>query len=615
MPVEDLKSIKDHYKGLKLYAVVFAISTSLLLTSIDTSIVAAVMTPMIKHFNNYAEITAWIIPAYTLSTACCCLLASRIASVINLKYGVCLGISIFELGTIITASSANINMLFIGRCIAGIGSAFISNLVYLILIEIVVEEKLPFYMSIISVVFNMGTVLGPIIGSAFIDSYPTMGWRYSFWINLPIGFTSMMLILLAYNHHGDNYLKIIAAVPGHIVSLGKKSGKIHNWRLFANSCFFDYDVVEFLSFALGFVLLFLGLTYASGGVYPWDNYRVIILISIGAVLIFFAIVWDVLLYPRICIKYGETANPLIDVLCYKKIGLFATNLCIFCASFSFITILIYLIQFYQIVLEQSTLSKIIPLFVASSVSVIIGARFIERTGMVKLVIVVGSLLGCVGAGMLQLLNFNMTSSKNIGYTILAGVGYGSQVQSTIIAVQQHLTKEEDCITEEEKKFAERQRINVNSFYSFMRLLGMATGPVVGNTIFSILLPKRVHHSSDLESLHGYSVNDLVIYRLTYDTEQLNDTLGKIMLTCIKAVMWLTFCFYAINLCASLFLSGKKSPHKFFNDSSDIENNKENNNGDDSDDMHSENPFKKIESFIPLQGRKLLIVRIFEKLHG
>lgn len=561
MHVQNLKDIKAQYKGFRLYAVIFAVCTSLLLTAIDTSIVSTILTPIIKHFNNYSEVTAWIIPAYTISTACCCLIAARIASKINLKYGVCLGIFIFEIGSIITAASCNLKMLFVGRCIAGIGAAFINNLVYVILIEIADEQKLSNFMTVVSMAFNIGTVLGPIIGSAFIERYPNSGWRYCFWINLPIGFFAMLLILLAYNHHNDNYLSIVVKFPGNLLIFAKKCCCINNWRLFLFCLFFEFDITEFCFCALGFVLLFSGLTEVSTALYPWNNYRIIIMLVVGGLSILFAFSWDLFFYPRICLAYEIKPNPLIDRLCYKKIGLIATNICVFCSSCSFIMILVYLIQFYQIILKQSTLVKIIPLFVSSSVSVLVCSRLINKTGLIKVVVIGGALLGCVGAGLLQLLDFNMTTNKVIGYTILAGVGFGSQIQSNLISIQQYLVKEEDCSTDEEKKNAGNQRINVNSFYSFMKSLGMASGPIIGNTIFSNLLPIKVKDNINLSALHKLNINQLIVYRLTNDSEVLNDSFGKTMLKCIQAVMWAALFLFAINLCASFFLSGKRFPHK------------------------------------------------------
>lgn len=584
MSEENINNVKAYYKGFRLYAVVLALCTSLLITSIDTSIVSTILTPIIQHFENYSEVTAWIIPAYTISTACCCLLAARIASKINLKYGVCLGIFIFEIGSIITAASFNLKMLFIGRCIAGIGAAFINNLIYVILIEIAEEKKLANFMSIASMAFNLGTVLGPIIGSAFIDRYVNSGWRYCFWINLPIGFSAMFLILIAYNHHNDKYFSNVLKLPGNLLSFAKKCCSFDNWRLFLFCLFFEFDITEFCFCSCGFVLLFSGLTEASTALYPWTNYRIIIMLVVGGLSILFAFAWDLFFYPRICLAYGVEPNPLIDSLCYKKVGLVATNICVFCSSCAFIMILIYLIQFFQIVLKQSTLVKIIPLFVSSSVSVLVCGKIINRTGLIKFVAIGGAMLGCVGAGLLQLLDFDMTTKKVIGYTILAGVGFGSQIQSNLIAIQQYLVKEEDCFTDEEKKNAEKQRINVNSFYSFMKLIGMATGPIIGNTIFSNLLPTKVKDNKDLTAFYHLNINQLIVYRLTTVSEVLNDDLGKTMLKCIQAVMWAALCLFAVNFSASLFLSGKRFPHTL----------NENNTGDSNDYNRAENYYESQE---------------------
>jgi MFS family permease len=70
----------------------------------------------------------------------------------------------------------------VGRCVQGIGGGGLVALTYVIITDIVTLRERGKYMSVISLQWAIGSVIGPIIGGAFAEK---VTWRWIFWLNIP----------------------------------------------------------------------------------------------------------------------------------------------------------------------------------------------------------------------------------------------------------------------------------------------------------------------------------------------------------------------------------------------------------------------------------------------
>jgi MFS family permease len=86
----------------------------------------------------------------------------------------------------------DIRILF--RAFQGIGGAGIFSMAPIIVAEMVAPEKYGAYNAILSLAIAFSFLLGPLIGGAVSDDTT---WRWIFYINLPIGFIGLIMVLLA----------------------------------------------------------------------------------------------------------------------------------------------------------------------------------------------------------------------------------------------------------------------------------------------------------------------------------------------------------------------------------------------------------------------------------
>ncbi|KAJ6150674.1 hypothetical protein N7470_007268 [Penicillium chermesinum] len=79
------------------------------------------------------------------------------------------------------------------RAFQGIGGAGIFSMVPIIVAEMVEPIKYGAYNGIISLAIAFSFLLGPLLGGIISDGTT---WRWIFWINLPIGVTGLLLVLV-----------------------------------------------------------------------------------------------------------------------------------------------------------------------------------------------------------------------------------------------------------------------------------------------------------------------------------------------------------------------------------------------------------------------------------
>lgn len=94
----------------------------------------------------------------------------------------CVCVAIFGAGSIICATSPNSIVFITGRAVQGTGAAGVFSGALIICNYMVSKEKLPIFVSIISSMYIVASVMGPTVGGVIASS--SLTWRFCFWLNL-----------------------------------------------------------------------------------------------------------------------------------------------------------------------------------------------------------------------------------------------------------------------------------------------------------------------------------------------------------------------------------------------------------------------------------------------
>ncbi|KAM5480781.1 Efflux pump dep3 [Microsporum canis] len=243
------------------WAVAYAsmLSTTFLF-SLDNTIVADIQPAILELFGQ-VQLLPWIGVGFALGTMCV-LPWGKVYGVFNAKWVYLFNIVLFELGSAVCGSAPNIAVLILGRVIAGVGGAgMYSGTLSFVAILTTIKER-PIYMAGSTVVWGLGSVLGPIVGGAFAQS--SASWRWAFYINLPIGAAFL-----------PAYLFLIPSVDPQPSKSFKEKCKMIDWIM----------TTIFLG---GSACLIMAITF-GGVVYSWNSASTIVLWAMSAVLLIVSI--------------------------------------------------------------------------------------------------------------------------------------------------------------------------------------------------------------------------------------------------------------------------------------------------------------------------------------
>ncbi len=161
-----------------------------LMGSMDGTVVATVL-PTIGRALGGVNHLSWVATANLLTMSVMTPLYGKISDIIGRRKTLLWGISVFMVGSLISATAPNLPMLIVGRGSQGLGSGCLTTVAMTVLGDIAAPKDRGKYYTYFSIVYITSGALGPLWGGFAAEH---LGYSAIFWANIPLGFLALWCV-------------------------------------------------------------------------------------------------------------------------------------------------------------------------------------------------------------------------------------------------------------------------------------------------------------------------------------------------------------------------------------------------------------------------------------
>ena len=463
-----------HHLSLRSKLIIMvSVMASLFLVALDQTIISTALGRIVEEFDAYSSL-AWVVTAYLITTTITTPIAGKFSDLFGRRIMILIGVTIFTVGSLLSGTSGDINQLVMYRALQGIGGGIITANAFTIIGDLFAARERGRWQGLFGAVFGIASVIGPLLGGFLTEAHQifswTTYWRWTFFINVPIGIAAFAIIA------------IFCPPLKH-----DKKPKV------------DYAGAGLLAIALATLVLavdntdkiFAGLLDSTG--MSLTTLRLIMAAIVVAATAGFVFVERRVKEPILRLGFFRNRNFLV---------LTAVALCV---GASMLGSILYLTQFNQQVYGASPTESglmLLPMIVGLMGASITTGQLVSRIGKYKRFMVGGLVIATLSIGSLITLTPSSAFIHEAIIMVFVGAGIGTAMPLLNIAIQ--------------SEFAQHELGMATSSTQLFRGLGSTIGTAVFGSMLTVGIAASI----------GDMSNDPYIQTLKQApamSQQLNDT--------------------------------------------------------------------------------------------
>jgi EmrB/QacA subfamily drug resistance transporter len=356
------------------------VSVGTFMLLLDITVVNTALPSIQKDLSASFTDVQWVIDAYTLALAATVLTAGSLADRLGRRAVFVVGLGVFSLASLAAGLAPDATFLNIARAVQGIGGAAM----FAVSLALVAQEFAPgreraTAMGIYGATIGVSVAIGPLVGGAITSG---LGWRWVFFVNVPVGAAAIALTLAKVSESRDpNATRV--------------------------------DWAGLVSFSTALFLLVLALL--RGNDEGWGSPLIVGLFAgAGVMLAAFAAIEQ------------RVAEPMLPLHLFRRGAFTGVQLAAAAVSASLFALFLYLTLYLQNYLGYSPLQAGLRYLPITLVPFLVAPLAVALMGRLPARAIMAIGLGGVGAGLLLMSGLSADSSWTAllpGF-IVAGIGVG-----------------------------------------------------------------------------------------------------------------------------------------------------------------------------------------------
>ncbi|WP_327190194.1 MDR family MFS transporter [Streptomyces xinghaiensis] len=371
--------------------VLLALMIAMLLAMLDNMIIGTAMPTIVGELGGLEHLS-WVVTAYTLTTAASTPVWGKLGDMYGRKGIFITSIVVFLLGSALSGMAQTMGQLIGFRGVQGLGAGGLIVGVMAIIGDLIPPRERGRYQGMMAGVMALAMIGGPLVGGTLTD---TLGWRWSFYINLPLGAVALAMVTT-------------------VLHLPKKRTQAR----------IDYAGAALLTVAITSMVL---VTTWGGLEYAWDS-AVITGLAGTAVVTTIALL----------VVESRVAEPVLPLGIFRSRNFSLMTLIGFLVGFVMFGSMTFLPLYQQTVQGASATNSgllLLPLLLAMMVVSLIAGRVTTRSGRYKIFPVLGGGLMVTGLFLLSTMDTGTSRFVSGCYMAVLGAGLGFLMQITMLVAQ------------------------------------------------------------------------------------------------------------------------------------------------------------------------------------
>jgi EmrB/QacA subfamily drug resistance transporter len=349
--------------------------------AMDQTIVGTALPRVVADLQGLQHI-AWVFTAFMVTSTTTVAVVGRLTDLFGRKPFFIIGIAILVLGSALAGMSQSMLQLILFRGLQGFGAGMISGTAFAIIGDVFPPAERARWTGVMTGVFAAASVIGPLLGGGITDN---LGWRWVFYVNLPLGALAMVVFALV------------------MPSIRPQS--VHR----------SLDRLGIALLVTAVVPLMLAFSW-GGSQYDWLSLEII-----GLLVLAFIAAGVFLRVER------DAAEPIIPL------SLFRSSIFVVIIGVTFLTAMgmfgsvSYIPLFVQSVIGTSATNSglvTMPMMLTMAITSTAVGQVLSRTGRYRILLIVGLVIMTVGMYMLAQMNVHSNRGEATRDMIVVGIGLG-----------------------------------------------------------------------------------------------------------------------------------------------------------------------------------------------
>lgn len=366
---------------------------TMLMASLSQTILSTALPTIVGQLGGVEQMT-WVITGYILASTVMMPVYGRVSDLFGRKPVLIAAVLLFMIGSVVGGLGNSMALLIIARIIQGLGGGGLMILSQSAIAEVVPARERGKYMGVMGAVFAVSSVAGPLVGGWLTEG---PGWRWAFWLNLPLGVLAIVAIVL--------FLHLPAPIR-------TQRPKI--------------DYLGMMLIAAATVAVVLVCTW-GGSQYAWLSPQIIGLLAAALVL------------GALSVRVEATASqPVIPLDLFKNRSFVLATLAGLLTGVAMFGVLSYMPTYIQMVAGvDATVAGLlmIPMMGGLLISSIVSGQLVTRTGRYKIFPLIGSAIMAVALYLISTMTLETSNVVMCTYIGIFGIGLGLGQQILMLIVQ------------------------------------------------------------------------------------------------------------------------------------------------------------------------------------